>query len=95
MIKFTKWDILDYLKTEDDVNRYLAVAFEEGDPDFITVALGDAAKARGLMSKAAKKAGVARESLYHSLSKKGSPGFKTVMSVVNSLGYKLTLVPAK
>ncbi|MDR1997816.1 MAG: putative addiction module antidote protein [Candidatus Margulisbacteria bacterium] len=94
-MKVKKWDIMDYLKTEDDIKRYLAVAFEEGDPEFISVALGDAAKARGLMRKAAKQAGVARESLYQSLSKKGAPQFKTVMSVVHSLGYNLTVVPQK
>jgi probable addiction module antidote protein len=46
------------------------------------------------MPKAAKKAGVTREGLYKSLSKNGAPAFSTVMNVVNSLGYKLTLSPA-
>ncbi|GBR77177.1 transcriptional regulator XRE family [Candidatus Termititenax persephonae] len=94
MLKFKKWDIVDHLQTEKDIKEFLEVVFEEGDPDLIPLALGAAARARRLMPKAAKKAGVGRESLYRSLSKKGNPYFKTVHSVINSLGYKLKLVPA-
>jgi probable addiction module antidote protein len=95
MLKIRTWNILDYLKTEKDVQRYLEVAFAEGDPEYIVAALGNAAKARKLMPTAAKKAGVTREGLYKSLSKNGAPAFSTVMNVVNSLGYKLTLAPVK
>jgi probable addiction module antidote protein len=94
MLKFKKWDIVDHLKTEKDIQEFLEVVFEEGDPDFIPLALGAVARARRLMPKAARKAGVGRESLYRSLSKKGNPYFKTVYSVINSLGYKLKLMTA-
>ncbi|GBR74552.1 antitoxin [Candidatus Termititenax aidoneus] len=94
MLKTRTWNILDYLKTEKDVQRYLEVAFAEGNSEYIITALGNAAKARKLMSKAAKKAGVTREGLYKSLAKNGAPAFSTVMNVVNSLGYKLTLARA-
>ena len=93
MLKIKSWDIVDHLKTEKDIKEFLEVVFEEGDPDFIPIALGAVARARKLMPQAAKKAGVGRESLYRSLSPKGNPYFKTVYSVVNSLGYKLTLAP--
>jgi probable addiction module antidote protein len=95
MLKTREWNILDYLKTEKDVQRYLELAFAEGDAEYIVAALGNAARARKLMSKAAKQAKVTREGLYKSLSKNGTPAFSTVMTVVNSLGYKLTLTPAK
>ena len=87
--------MLDYLKTEADVRRYLDLAFETEDAAYIAAALGTAAKARRLMSKVAQKAGVARESLYQSLSEKGRPQFGTILSVVHSLGYQLSLVPQK
>jgi len=92
-MKITKWDIVDHLKTEKDIAEFLETAFEEGDAEFIPMALGAVARARKLMSKAAKHAGVGRESLYHSLSKGGNPEFKTVFSVMNTLGYKL--MPAR
>ena len=92
-MKITKWDIVDHLKTEKDIEEFLEVVFEEGDIEFIPMALGAVARARKLMSKAAKHAGVGRESLYNSLSKGGNPEFKTVFSVMNTLGYKL--MPSK
>jgi len=55
MIKIKKWDMLDYLKTEDDIQRYLNLAFETEDSKYISAALGTAAKARKIMTKAAKR----------------------------------------
>jgi probable addiction module antidote protein len=93
MLKTKKWDILDYLKTEKDIQGYLNAALAEGDPVFAAVAFGDVAKARKLMRKAAKKAEVARESLYQSVSPKGSPQFKTIMGLVDALGFRLAVAP--
>jgi probable addiction module antidote protein len=93
MLKTKKFDIYEHLETEKDVEGFLEAAFAENDPEFIIEALGIAAKARKIMSKAAKRAGVTREGLYKSLSKNGTPAFETVLNVVNSFGYKLALVP--
>ncbi|MDR1453440.1 MAG: putative addiction module antidote protein [Candidatus Margulisbacteria bacterium] len=94
MLKVSEWNLMDYLKTEKDIQGYLEAAFAEDDAQYMVRALGNAAKARRLMSKAAKKAGVARESLYRSLSKTGKPQFSTVVSVIHSLGYRLALTRA-
>ena len=95
MIKTKRWNILDHLRSEKDIKRYLDAAFEEGDPVFIATALGDVAKARKIMSRAARRAGIARESIYQSLSKKGKPQFSTILSVIDSLGYQLAVIPHK
>jgi probable addiction module antidote protein len=92
MVKISKWDFAEFLKTEKDIKVYLETAFEDGDPAVISAALGTAARARG-MSKVAKKAGVNRTSLYRALKKDSKPYFETISSVVNSLGYRLTLAP--
>ena len=42
------WDAADYLKTDADMDAYLEAALEDGDPQLITAALGDIAKARGM-----------------------------------------------
>jgi probable addiction module antidote protein len=90
----TKWfDIVDYLKTEKDIEEYLNAAIEEKDWAFLPVALADIARARKGMASAAKAAGVSRTTLYHSLSAGGHPAFETVAKVADSLGYKITLVP--
>ena len=93
MLKTTKFDIVDYLKTEKDIQEYLEVFFDEGDYAHIPLALADIARARKAMTKAAKAAGVSRTSLYQSLSEEGHPAFETVAKVAHSLGYKLMLVP--
>ena len=93
MLKTRKFDIIDYLKTEEDIKEYLEVVLEEKDYNFIPVALADIARARKVMSSAAKAAGVTRTNLYQSLSIEGRPAFETVAKVAQSLGYRLTLIP--
>ena len=82
------WDAADYLKTKEDVVLYLDAAFEDGDPGLIAAALGDVARAKGMM-KVAAKAGLGRESLYKALSPDGNPEFATVLKVMRSLGLRL------
>ena len=93
MLKTRKFDILDHLKTEEAIEAYLNVTLEEGDYQFLPVALADIARARKAMASVAKAAGVTRTSLYQSLSENGHPAFETVAKVAYSLGYKITLVP--
>jgi probable addiction module antidote protein len=87
-LKTTKWDVVDYLKTDKDMAEYLEAAIEEGDPALISAALGDIARAKG-MTRIARKAGLGRESLYKALSPNGNPGFATVLKVVRALGLRL------
>ena len=93
MLKTKKFDVINYLKTEKDIEEYLDVVFEEGDYNFIPIALADIARARKAMTSAAKAAGVTRTNLYQSLSKDGNPAFETIAKVARSLGYQLALVP--
>jgi probable addiction module antidote protein len=48
--QFTRWDAADYLKTEEDMMRYLEACAEEdsGDGRLIQAALGDIARARSM-----------------------------------------------
>jgi len=93
MLATKKFEVLDYLKTEEDITEYLNVVLEEGDYQFLPVALADIARARKAMTKAAKAAGVSRTSLYQSLSENGRPSFETIAKVAHTLGYRITLVP--
>jgi probable addiction module antidote protein len=93
MLKTKKFEVLDYLKSEKDIKEYLDVVLEEGDYQFLPVALADIARARKAMTGAAKAAGVSRTNLYQSLSENGRPAFDTVAKVANSLGYRIALVP--
>jgi len=89
-IALRKWDVLDHLKTEEDIVLYFDACVEEapGDGSLIRAALGDIARARG-MSQLARDTGLAREGLYKALSAEGNPEFATVMKVIKALGLKL------
>ena len=87
-LKTTKWDVVDYLKTDEDMAEYLEAAIEDGDPALISAALGDIARAKG-MTQVARKAGMGRVSLYKALSPNGNPEFATVLKVVKALGLRL------
>lgn len=89
--RLSAWDPANHLKSEAEIASYLAEIFEVAgdDPALIAAALGDAAKAFGMV-KLAKQTGLTREGLYKALSKDGNPSFGTVLKVARALGVKLT-----
>jgi probable addiction module antidote protein len=86
----TRYDIAEHLRTPEDMAAYLEACFEgaNGDAAFIAKALGDIARAKG-MAQVARDAGLSRESLYKALSGDRSPGFGTILKVIEALGLKL------
>ncbi len=92
-LKTKPFDPADYLTSDTAVAAYLSEAMETGDPAFIADALGVVARARG-MTRVARDAGVARESLYRALGKSGNPELATVVRVINAIGLRLDVKPA-
>jgi len=88
---FSRWDPADYLKSEEDMAAYLRACLEEApeDPALIAAALGDIARAQGMV-RLANKTGLTREGLYKALSKDGNPSLGTVLKVLKALGLKFT-----
>jgi probable addiction module antidote protein len=86
------WDVAEILTTEGRISAYLEEAFEEGDPEYMAVAIGDIARARN-MTKLAKETGLTRDTLYKSFSKGGNPSLSTINAVVKALGYQLSIKP--
>ena len=70
------YDAAAYLKTEQECALYLQAAIDEsdGDPALVIAALGDIARARGMM-QLARETGLTREGLYKALSPEGNPSF--------------------
>ena len=87
---FSKLDVTDNLKTDEDIILFLEACFEEAGDDaaFIAAALGEVARARG-MASIAEATGLTREGLYRTLSKQGNPSFSAVLKVMKALGIKL------
>jgi probable addiction module antidote protein len=86
----TRYDVSEQLRTPEEMAAYLEACLEEADGDaaFIAKALGDIARAKG-MSQVARDAGLSRESLYKALSGDRSPGFDTILKVIEALGLRL------
>jgi probable addiction module antidote protein len=81
----------DYLKTDKEIVAYLNAALEDGEPAVLLEALRNVAQAKGGMGALAKTAGVNRESLYRTLSRRGNPKIETIMVLLSVLGLKLTV----
>ena len=92
--KFSRWDVADYLDTEEDMALYLDACLGEdpGDGSLIRTALGDIARAHG-MTQLAHDTGLTREGLYKALSTEGNPAFSTIFKVIRALGVKLHATP--
>lgn len=84
----TPYNPFDYLENQNEIDAYLAEAFENEDPHVFLVALGFLARKKG-MAEVAKLSGVNRESLYKSLSGDGNPAYVTVAKVAKALGVRL------
>jgi probable addiction module antidote protein len=93
-LKTTKWDVNEFLDSEERIAQFLEAVFEDGDPAMIAAALGEVARARG-MTRTAKDSGIAREALYRALSVDGRPEFNTVLKVLRSFGLRLSAVSMK
>ena len=81
----SKFDIADYLDSNEMIAEYLNVVLEEGDDSEIVVAIGNIAKAIG-MTKIAEETGMSRPSLYKALSEGAKPQFSTIMKVLKAVG---------
>jgi len=69
---------------------YLNAALEEGTQDAFLIALRDVAEARG-MTELADKSMLNRENLYRILSDQGNPQLSSLLSILESIGLKLTV----
>jgi probable addiction module antidote protein len=89
--KFSRYDTADYLRSTKDARAYLEACMEEAgdDPVYIAVALGNVARAHGMV-QLAKDTGLTREGLYKALSAEGNPSLGPVLKVLKALGLKLT-----
>lgn len=88
----SKFDIADYLDSNEMIAEYLNAVLEEGNDAEIVVALGHVAKAIG-MTKIAEETGMSRPSLYKALSEGAKPQFSTIMKVLKAVGGQIHINP--
>ena len=91
MVKLSRYDTADFLKTDEDIQHYLAAIAEDNDPALTAHALGAVARARG-MSQLARETGLSRMGLIKALSAEGNPSFGTINKVLDALGCRIDIV---
>lgn len=86
--------LIERLKDPVEAAAYLSVHLEDdGDGSFeetLLLALCQVAKAHG-MATVAEKAHLSRESLYKTLSETGDPKLRTLTSILDAMGLKLSI----
>jgi DNA-binding phage protein len=81
-IKLKEWNVLEHLKTQEDVTHYLEACLEEAgdDSDFIAKTLCDIAKLKHL-------------NLPVNEMELDKPNFVTIWNLLKKLGFQVTITP--
>lgn len=85
----------DYLQDPQFAADFLSGALEEEDFDVFLLALKDIMRVHGNLSAIAKKAHLNRGTLYKLFSENANPEMKTILAVLDSLGYGLRVTKKK
>lgn len=88
----SKFDIADYLDSNEMIAEYLNTVLEEGDDSDIVIAIGHIARAIG-MTKISVETGLSRPSLYKALSEGAKPQFETVRKVLKAISGEIRVSP--
>ena len=89
-MKLKKFDVIDFLDSDEALIEYLNVALEENDPKYFAKALGNVARAKG-MSSISEASGLGRQALYRALSSEGNPRIDTIFKVLDTLNVRLAI----
>lgn len=85
-----RFDVMDHLKTDEDMAAYLEACLEEGGPELFFIGLGDVIKAKGI-AQIAKKTGLSREGMYKTFTPGRQPQFDTIWKITKALGLTVTI----
>lgn len=86
-------DLIEALKDPKEAAAYLNAALSDGDKETFLLALRNVAEAHGGMKSVAARANVNRVSLYRSLSRRGNPEIRTLLTLLHCMGLKLAVEP--
>lgn len=85
-----KSELIKDLLNKEDALGYLNAALTDGSQEVFLLALRDVAEAYG-MKKLSDQAHLNRENLYRMLSESGNPHFSSLVSLLQGLGFRLTV----
>lgn len=79
-----KWDAAEFLDDDKAIAAYLNAALEDDNQELLIVALGNVARAKGMI-QLSEKTGITRDGLYKALSPTGNPSFATIQKVLKAM----------
>ncbi len=82
--------LIEDLKDPVEAAAYLEVALEEGRNEEFLLALRNVAEARGV-SNISRESNLNRENIYKMLSKKGNPQLSSLVTLLKSMGLRLSV----
>ena len=91
-MKPSKFDVADYLESDEIIAEYLNTVLEEGDESDLIIAIGNIAKAMG-MKRISEETGLSRTSLYKAFSDGSKPQFSTILKVLKAIGGNIQVNP--
>jgi probable addiction module antidote protein len=90
--KYSLFDPAELLDSAEAIEIFMTDAFETGDVEYIAMALGIAARSKGMESMAAKS-GLSRDHLNEALSANSAPTLKSILAVMKTMGLALAVTP--
>jgi probable addiction module antidote protein len=89
--------VVGLLQDPVQAKQYLEIALEnfeeDGNSPAFLMALRTLVEANGGIGILATKTGLSRQNLYRVLSHNGNPAFKTVSTILQTFGYRLSVQP--
>ena len=89
--------VTETMRDPIEAAEYLSSSLEEysadGNLEAFLAAVRTVAEAQGGITELARKAELNRQTLYRTLSTVGNPRIKTLRSILDSLGFRLTIEP--
>jgi probable addiction module antidote protein len=88
--------LIQDLQDPELASAYLNEALKDEDPRVFLLALKNVCEAQGEeMADLARQTKLSRENLYRILSKKGNPKLNNIISLLNAVGFQLSVSPHK
>ncbi|RJP32647.1 MAG: putative addiction module antidote protein [Candidatus Omnitrophota bacterium] len=95
---FHDYMIENLRKYPEDMDVYLEIALEDFEKDknmeAFLLAIRNIAEAKEGMTQLAQKTNLTPQALYKALSPNGNPRLETIWSILNALGYRLSIRPS-
>lgn len=85
--------LLEWLGDPNNAAAYVEAVLDEGDPKGLMQALRNVAEANGGVAALAERAGLSRETLYRTLSKRGNPQLGSLTAILAASGLRLSVKP--